>query len=68
MRLVMPSGNPTGFHLTEHDLEALMNQLNAVLADKAYDADERMRKKLAAKGCQAVITPKKNRLDPIIPL
>lgn len=66
-------GNPTGFHLTagqEHDLEgadALMGQLiqaEAALADKAYDADERVRKRLEAKGCRAVIPPKKNRLDP----
>jgi transposase len=66
-------GNPTGFHLTpgqEHDLEgadALMDQLtqaDAVLADKAYDADQRVREKLAEKGCQAIIPPKRNRLNP----
>ncbi len=66
-------GNPTGFHLTagqEHDLagaDALMDQLTqaeAALADKAYDADERVRQRLKDKGCVAVIPPKKNRLDP----
>lgn len=35
-----------------------------VLADKAYDADERIRNKLNKKGCKAVIPPKKNRLMP----
>ncbi|WP_375332390.1 transposase [Candidatus Tisiphia endosymbiont of Temnostethus pusillus] len=48
-------GNPTEFHLTPgqaHDLQGynvLMNELtkaNAVLADKAYDADARMQDKL----------------------
>jgi len=66
-------GNPTGFHLTagqDHDLagsDALMTQLTqaeAVLADKAYDADERMRNKLHAKGCEVIIPFKKNRLNP----
>lgn len=37
---------------------------DAVLADKAYDADERMRQKLKEKGCEPVIPPKKNRLEP----
>ena len=66
-------GNPVAFHLTEgqtHDLEgadALMDDLakaDAVLADKAYDADERVRQNLEKKGCTAVIPPKKNRLNP----
>jgi len=66
-------GNPTGFHLTagqDADLEgsdALMDHLTkaeAVLADKAYDADERMRHKLLAKGCIVVIPFKKNRINP----
>jgi len=56
-------GNPTAFHLTpgqEHDLEgadALMEQLiqaDAVLADKAYDADERVRKRLRQSDCNLV--------------
>ncbi len=67
-------GNPTGFHLTagqDHDLEgadALMDyltQADAALADKAYDADERVRQKLEEKGCEAVIPFKKNRLNPL---
>ncbi len=66
-------GNPTGFHLTagqEHDLvgsDALMSvltQADAVLADKAYDADDRMRKKLTENGCKVVIPFRKNRLKP----
>ncbi|WP_341757400.1 IS5 family transposase [Candidatus Tisiphia endosymbiont of Ditula angustiorana] len=66
-------GNPTGFPLTPdqaHDLQGsdvLMNELtkaNAVLVDKAYDADARMRDKLKDKGCIAVIPPKKNRVNP----
>jgi transposase len=35
-----------------------------VFADKAYDADEPMRRKLKEKGREAVIPPKKNRLEP----
>ena len=66
-------GNPTGFHLKavqKHDLEgsdALMDQLTqseTVLADKAYDADERVRERLEEKGCQAAIPFKKNRILP----
>ncbi len=57
-------GNPTGFHLTAgqaHDLQrsdALMERLTQglyVLADKAYDAYERVRNRLKEKGCVAVI-------------
>lgn len=67
-------GNPTSFHLTpgqDHDLEgadALMGRLTqaeAVLADKAYDADERVRRKLLEGGCEVVIPSKKNRLNPL---
>ena len=59
-------GNPTGFHLAqgqEHHLEgfdALLDRLlqaDVVLADKAYDADERVRKKLENKGIQTIIPP-----------
>ena len=66
-------GNPTGFHLTagqEHDLQgadALMSHLleaDFVLADKAYDADERVRNKLNEKGCHAVIPSQKSRCAP----
>ena len=66
-------GNPTGFHLTagqDSDLEgadALIEQLaqgESALADKAYDADERVRNKLESRGCTVVIPSKKNRLQP----
>ena len=64
-------GNPTGFHLTAgqaHDLEgadALINDINAeaLLADKAYDAEDRVLKKLEAKNCKAVIPPKSMRKE-----
>lgn len=39
-------------------------EANALLADKAYDADERVLLKLDAKNCQAVIPPKSNRKTP----
>jgi len=67
-------GNPTAFYLTpgqEHDLsgaDALMHKLinaKTVLADKAYDADERVRNKLHIMGITAVIPCKKNRINPI---
>jgi transposase len=62
-------GNPIGFHLTPgqaHDLEgadALLPALEAdtVIADKAYDADERVIEPLAAAGKSAVIPPKSSR-------
>lgn len=66
-------GNPTGFYLTpgqEHDLvgaDALMaklTQADAALADKAYDADDRVRLKLEENGCQAIIPYKDNRVNP----
>lgn len=55
-----------------HDLEgadALMNQLTqaqAALADKAYDAQERVRKKLEEARCKVVIPSKKHRLNPVV--
>lgn len=66
-------GNPTGFHLTPgqaHDLEGfdeLIEDVSAdnLLADKAYDADERVRDVLRDKECNAVIPSKKNRVSPI---
>lgn len=66
-------GNPSAFHLTAgqaHDLEGadvLLNTLEAeiLLADKAYDADERVRDVLAAQGKQAVIPSKSNRTKPL---
>lgn len=42
-----------------------LTQADAVLADKAYDADERMRKKLQEEGCAIVISSRKNRMNPV---
>jgi transposase len=66
-------GNPTGFHLTPgqaHYLDgfdALVEGIEAdnLLADKAYDADERVRDVLRDKECNAVIPSKKNRVESI---
>ncbi len=62
-------GNPVGFALTPgqaHDLQgadALLPHMQAqmLLADKAYDADERVLMPLAAAGKTAVIPPKSHR-------
>jgi transposase len=62
-------GNPTGFALTPgqaHDLvgaDRLLPHIAAdtIIADKAYDADERVLAPLAAAGKTAVIPPKANR-------
>jgi transposase len=62
-------GNPTSFHLTPgqaHDLEgadALLPavQADTVIADKAFDADERVIELLAAAGKIVVIPPKSSR-------
>ncbi len=62
-------GNPTGFHLTggqEHDLagaDALLPELEAetLIADKAFDADERVLEPLAEAGKTAVIPPRTTR-------
>ena len=64
-------GNPVGFHLTggeAHDLEGADHllpsmQAEALIADKAFDADKRVRKPLAAAGKTAVIPPTANRLE-----
>ena len=56
-------GNPTQFHLTPgqaHDIngaDALLLNVEAefFLADRAYDAQERVIEKLEAKGCEVVI-------------
>lgn len=64
-------GNPLGFHLTvgqAHDLEgadALIDQIEAeaLLGDKAYDAEQRVLERLKAKQCQPVIPPKSNRQE-----
>ena len=62
-------GNPTRFYLTPGqncDLDGadlLLEGLEAdtILADKGYDADERVIDKLEKEGKNAVIPPKKNR-------
>ena len=62
-------GNPTGFHLTPgqtHDLQGadiLLGDIKAgaFLADKAYDADERVLNRLKFMDCAAVIPQKSNR-------
>ncbi len=66
-------GNPTGFHLTPgqaHDLEGadallprMIDQIQALLADKAYDAQVRVLNLLTDAGVQAVIPPKSNRKE-----
>ena len=65
-------GNPTGFHLTggqEHDLagaDALLPELEAetLIADKAFDANQRVLEPLAEAGKTAVIPPRKTRKTP----
>lgn len=67
-------GNPTGFHLTPgqaHDLrgaDALLpkrlNAIRALLADKAYEAEKRVRAVLEKAGVEAVIPPKTHRKEP----
>lgn len=66
-------GNPTGFHLTPgqaHDLQgadallpSLLADMKALLADKAYDARERVLDLLEKAGVQGVIPPKSNRTE-----
>lgn len=41
-----------------------LTQAQYVLADKAYDAEERMRQKLKNRGCIAVIPSRQNRFNP----
>jgi transposase len=65
-------GNPVGFHLTggeAHDLVGADHliptmQADTLIADKAYDADERVIEPLAAAGKQTVIPSKANRKQP----
>jgi transposase len=65
-------GNPTGFFLTggqAHDMVGADHLLpsmeaNKLIADKAFDADERVIEPLAAAGKTAVIPPKANRKSP----
>jgi transposase len=67
--LVDALGNPLGFILTPgqaHDLQgadALLPDMaaEALLADKAFDADERVIEPLLARGKSVVIPPKSNR-------
>jgi len=67
--LVDALGNPLGFFLSAgqaHDLQgadALLPhmQANTVLADKAFDADQRVIEPLLAAGKTVVIPPKSNR-------
>jgi len=67
--LVDALGNPLAFFLTSgkaHDLEgadALLPQMraNTLLADKAFDADQRVIEPLHAAGKTAVIPPRSNR-------
>jgi transposase len=62
-------GNPTGFHLTPGqacDLDGadvLLENIAAdtLLADKAYDADQRVIERLQQQGKTPVIPPKRNR-------
>ena len=64
-------GNPTGFALSPgqaHDLEgadALLPDLaaDALIADKAFDAEERVLRPLEQAGKTAVIPPKANRKE-----
>ncbi len=70
--LVDALGNPLAFYLTPgqaHDLEGAdvllpLMAADMLLADKAYDADERVIKPLAAAGKTPVIPPKSNRKTP----
>jgi len=66
-------GNPIGFHLTPgqvHDLQGadallpeILGHIQAFLADKAYDAKERVLDLLEKYKIQAVIPPKANRIE-----
>lgn len=65
-------GNPTNFTLTagqEHDLEGADELLpdtkaETIIADKAYDANERVIQPLLKKGKTLVIPSKSNRKEP----
>ena len=65
-------GNPVSFHLTPGqacDLDGADQLLptvvaDTVLADKGYDADERVIERLQAQGKTPVIPPKRNRTRP----
>ena len=68
-------GNPTGFHLTPgqaHDLQGAdvllsrleLEKVDALLADKAYDAQQRVLDVLGPAQCEAVIPSQSNRKEP----
>ena len=65
-------GNPTGFFLTGGEVHDLVGadhllpqvQADALIADKAFDADERVIQPLEAAGKTAVIPPKRSRKSP----
>ena len=65
-------GNPTGFYLTAgqaHDLDgadALLPEIEAkaLLADRAYDAEARVRQILSKDNCEAVIPSTSKRKVP----
>jgi transposase len=64
-------GHPVGFHLTPGQASALagadallpgiLEKIDALLADKAYDAQERVLSRLEHAGVQGVIPPKSHR-------
>ena len=68
--LVDALGNPLGFFLTPgqaHDLQgadALYMKADTLLADKAFDADQRVIEPLHKAGKTCVIPPKSNRKTP----
>ena len=65
-------GNPIGFCLTPGqacdldgaDVLLLELSTDTLIADKAYDADERVLKRLERQGKTGVIPPKRNRISP----
>ncbi len=67
-------GNPTGFYLTPGQapdldgadvlLPAIIDNIQALLADKSYDAQDRVLAVLAHAGVAIVIPSKSNRLHP----
>jgi transposase len=64
-------GKPVGFHLTPGQasdlagadvlLPSMLEKIDALLADKAYDAQDRVLSLLENAGVQVVIPPKSNR-------
>jgi transposase len=45
-------------------MDTLCKSAGSVLADRAYDAEDRVLKPLKEAGCEAVIPPKKSRIPP----